>query len=93
MYKINVNVINKYDVNSKLFSKKDIKKMNNDATIDDKEEYFVIKAINNQAKQKNNPSLSDKAKTIPRRVATPFPPLNFIQTGNICPRKVRSPEK
>ena len=67
--------------------------MNNDATIDDKEEYFVIKAINNQAKQKNNSSLSDKAKTIPRRVATPFPPLNFIQTGNICPRKVRSPEK
>ena len=67
--------------------------MNNDATIDDKEEYFVIKAINNQAKQKNNPSLSDKAKTIPRRVATPFPPLNFIQTGNICPRKVRRPEK
>ena len=33
------------------------------------------------------PSLIDKAKSIPRKTAIPFPPLNLSQTGNICPRK------
>ena len=62
-------------------------------TIDDKEEYFVIKAIINQDKQKNNPSLNDKTKIIPKYVATPFPPLNFNQIEKICPRKAARPDK
>ena len=83
MYKIITKVINKYEFNSKLFSKKEIKKIIRVEIIEDKEEYFVIKAIKIQDKQKNNPSLTDKAKIIPRYVATPFPPLNFNQIGNI----------
>ncbi len=43
--------------------------------------------------QKNNPSLKDKAKIIPKYVATPLPPLNFIHTGNIWPRKAIRPDK
>ena len=31
--------------------------------------------------------LNDKAKIIPKYVATPFPPLNFNQAGKICPIK------
>ena len=34
--------------------------------IEDKEEYFVIKAIKTQDKQKMSPSFKDKAKIIPR---------------------------
>ena len=43
--------------------------------------------INNQDAQKIKPSFKDKAKIIPKQVETPLPPLNLIQTGNICPRK------
>ena len=51
--------------------------------IEDKEEYFVKNAIIVHDKQKSNPSLKDKAKTIPKKVAIPFPPLNFNQIGNM----------
>tara|TARA_B100000586_G_C20101273_1_gene425009 strand:- start:1448 stop:1936 length:489 start_codon:yes stop_codon:yes gene_type:complete len=93
VYKIITKVINKYKFNSKLFSQKEIKKTVKDATIEDKEEYFVIAAIKIQEIQKKIPSFNDKAKIIPRYVAIPFPPLNFIQTGNICPRKAIRPDK
>ncbi len=61
--------------------------------IDDKDEYLVMKAISAQDKQKINPSLIDKTRRIPRQVATPLPPLNFNQTGNICPRIAARPDK
>ena len=31
--------------------------------------------------------LYDNANKIPKKVATPFPPLNFNQIGKRCPRK------
>ena len=58
--------MNKNEFNSKLFSKKEIKKIINTEITEDKEEYFVMKAIRIQDKQKNNPSFKDKAKTIPK---------------------------
>ena len=50
-----------------------------------KDEYLEIKAIKNQSinKIKKNKGLTPRIK--PNRHATPFPPLNFNQTGNICP--------
>tara|TARA_S200000501_G_C20531175_1_gene615723 strand:- start:192 stop:473 length:282 start_codon:yes stop_codon:yes gene_type:complete len=93
VYRIITKVINKYEFNSKLFSTNEIKKIIRDEIIEDKEEYFVIKAIKIQDIQKINPSLNDKAKSIPKYVATPFPPLNFNQTGNICPMNAARPDK
>ena len=66
MYSVITKVINKNEFKSKLFSKKEIKKIISVERIEDKEEYFVIKAIKIQATQKNNPSLNDKAKIIPK---------------------------
>ena len=93
VYRSITNVINKYEFNWKLFSQKEIIKITSDETIEDKEEYFDIKAINIQKIQKKRPSFNDKAKIIPRYVATPFPPLNFNQIGNIWPRKAIRPDK
>ena len=86
-------VINKYEFSSKLISKNEIINIINDEMIDDKEEYLVIKAISIQDKQKINPSFSDKISNIPRYVAIPLPPLNFNQTGYICPRNAARPDK
>ncbi len=86
-------VINKNEFNSKLFSKKEIKKIMNAERIDDKEEYFVINAIKIHNIIKINPNLKDITKIIPKKVETPFPPLNFNQTGNMCPRKDARPDK
>ena len=66
MYRINVKIINKNKFNSKFFSKNEIKKIKRDEAIEDKEEYFVIKAIKIHDIQKNNPSFKDKTKTIPK---------------------------
>ncbi len=66
MYRVITKVINKNEFNSKLFSKKEIKKIISADRIEDKEEYFVMKAIKIQDTQKNNPSFKDKAKTIPK---------------------------
>ena len=66
VYRIITKVINKNKFNSKLFSKKEIKKTISAETTEDKEEYFVIKAIKIQDKQKNSPRFKDKAKTIPK---------------------------
>ena len=35
----------------------------------------------------------DKANNIPRYVATPFPPLNFNQIGNRCPKNANRDAK
>ena len=59
-------VENKKKFNSKLLSKKEIKKIPRAEIIDDKEEYLVIKTIMIQDKQNINPSFKDKAKTIPK---------------------------
>ena len=93
MNKIITKLINKYEFNSKLFSNNEIKKITKDETIDDKEEYFDRKAIKIHDKQKNKPNFNDKANNIPKYVATPFPPLNLNQTGNICPRNAERPAK
>ena len=85
--------MNKYEFNSKLFSAKEIKKTISEATIEDKEEYLVIKTTTIHDRQKNKASLNDKAKIIPKKVATPLPPLNFNHTGNICPRNTIRAEK
>ncbi len=83
VYTIITKVINKNEFNSKLFSKKEIKKTIKVEIIEDKEEYLVNIRIKIQAKQKNSPSFKDNAKTIPKYVATPFPPLNFNQIGKM----------
>ena len=38
------------------------------------------------------PDVHDKARMIPMAVATPFPPLNFSQTGKRWPRKAPNAE-
>ena len=58
--------MNKYEFNSKLFSAKEIKKTISEATIEDKEEYLVIKTTTIHDRQKNKASLNDKAKIIPK---------------------------
>ena len=60
------NVINKNEFNSKLFSNKEITKIINEETIDDKEEYFVINATKIHNKQKIKPKLKDNTKITPR---------------------------
>ena len=59
-------VINKYEFSSKLICENEIINIINDDMIDDREEYFVMKAISIQDRQKINPSLSDKKSSIPR---------------------------
>ena len=55
--------------------------------------YFVRYKIKIQQEIKITPKFIDKAKRIPRKIAIPFPPLNLSQTGNICPRKLKSEAK
>ena len=57
MYRIITKVINKNKFNSKLFCKKEIKKTISAETIEDKEEYFVMKIIKIQDNQKNQMSI------------------------------------
>ena len=66
MYKIITKTVNKNKFNSKLISNKEIKKIINDAIIDDKEEYFDTKTTKTQDIQKNSPSLKDNANSIPK---------------------------
>ena len=54
---------------------------------EDKDEYFVRYKIKDQQSTKINPKFIDKEKSMPRKTAIPFPPLNFNQIGYICPRK------
>ena len=63
-----------------------------DENIDDKEEYLKISdsTIHTKINKKLNPY--EKANSIPRYVATPFPPLKFNQIGKICPSKASKAE-
>ena len=70
-----------------LSEKKENKKTFNEPRIDDSEEYFVRENTINQEAEKTNAKLKESARTTPKQVATPLPPLNFNQTGNICPIK------
>ena len=56
----------KYEFNSKLFSKKENRKIKKVEIIEDSDEYFVMYAIIIQDTQKINPNLNDKARSIPR---------------------------
>ncbi len=47
--------------------------------------------IKNQTIPKIIAKLNDRAKIIPKKVAIPFPPLNFSQIEKICPKKHISP--
>ena len=51
--------------------------------IEDREEYLNINETTNQVKINRKLNCNDKANNIPKYVATPFPPLNFIQIGKI----------
>ena len=66
---------------------KDITNTVIEAKIEDKDEYLNIKATVIQDNINNKVKLYDRANKIPKKVATPFPPLNFSHIGKICPRK------
>ena len=57
------------------------------ANIEDTEEYLNISDITNQVNANKKNNCSDKAASIPTKVATPLPPLNFNQIGKRCPKK------
>ena len=61
----------------------------NEANIDDTDEYLKVSEIITQVKINKNANDNDVANNIPKYVATPFPPLNFNQIGNTCPKKVQ----
>ena len=58
-----------------------------DENIEDRDEYLNINETVNHVNINKIPNRIDKASKIPRYVATPFPPLNFNQTGKTCPKK------
>ena len=64
-----------------------------DPIIQDSEEYLKIKNIKIQEIPKTIANGKDKAIIIPRYTATPCPPLNFNQTGKICPIKQINADK
>ena len=57
------------------------------ANIEDTEEYLNISDITNQVNANKKNNCKDKAASIPTKVATPLPPLNFNQIGKRCPKK------
>ena len=75
--------MNKQLLNPKLLSNSEIKNIIKADKIEERDEYLIIKDIKIQEIQNINPNFDDKTNTIPKKVATPFPPLNFNQTGNI----------
>ena len=93
MYIIIVKIIKKNRLILKLFKASEYKKIIIDEIIDDKEEYFEVNKIIIQVIIKINPRFNEIAKSTPRYTAIPFPPLNFNQTGKICPRKQKRAEK
>ncbi len=60
----------------------------NEANIEDNDEYLNINKTTSQVNTKRKLNWKDSAVIAPKYVATPFPPLNFNQIGNICPKKV-----
>ena len=63
------------------------------ANIDDKEEYLKMRDITNHVNINSKLNWIDKANRIPRYVATPLPPLNCNQMGNMWPKKVERHDK
>ena len=55
--------------------------------IEDNDAYLNKKDKTSQVIPKIRKNLYESANKIPRYVATPFPPLNFNQTGKIWPIK------
>ena len=60
-------------------SHKGIKRAPINAESDD---FREITATKSQVRQVNKPTKNEITNTIPKRVATPLPPLKFCQTGN-----------
>lgn len=58
-----------------------------------KDDFFDIKATNNQEKINIIAELKEKEKSMPINVATPLPPLSLSQTGNIWPIKTDIADK
>ena len=58
-----------------------------------KDEYLVIKAINNQITPNIKKNNIFNANIYPNKQATPLPPLNFNQIGNMCPKIANKPQK
>ena len=58
--------------------------------IDDTDEYLNIKKTTNHVTINKILSCIDIANSTPKYVATPYPPLNFIHNGKICPKKTKT---
>jgi len=83
VYKIITKTIKKKRLILKLSKVVEYKKITNDESIDERDEYFERNKTILQVIKKINPKLTEKAKRIPRYTAIPFPPLNFNQIGKI----------
>ena len=57
------------------------------------DEYLKINVTTNHVKINKKLKLYDNANNIPKYVATPLPPLKFIQIGKICPKKAKRQDK
>ena len=68
------------------------KKTVNDENIDETDEYLNIKLTTIHVNINKIANWTDNANKIPRYVATPLPPLNFNQSGKICPKKAKRHE-
>jgi hypothetical protein len=88
-----IKIIKKKRLILKLFKIIEYKKIINVDMSEDKDEYFDRYKTIIQLMTKINPKEIEKAKRTPRYTAIPFPPLNFIQMGKICPRKHKSAER
>ena len=56
------------------------------------DDILLIKATNNHITQQIIPIIEDMAIAIPKKVATPFPPLNLSQIGKQWPTKALKAE-
>ncbi len=68
-------------------------KVSKEPVIEDKDEYLNKNKKTNHKKPKTRNSSIDRPRRIPTYVAIPLPPLNFNQTGNICPKKQINPAR
>jgi len=74
------------DSRAKYFTN-DTTKTVNEENIDESDEYLNINKITTHVKINKKHSCVDNTINTPKYVATPFPPLNLNQMGNICPKK------
>ena len=88
-----INIMKKNILSNELFKQIEYKKITPVDASEEIDEYFVIYKIKDQQTIKVIPKLIDKAKRIPRKAAIPFPPLNFNQIGNTCPRRHKRADK